>query len=240
VHWIRYDVFLSYSHRDSAATDAFVTAIRARGYRVFYDKKSIAVGEPWKVRLGKAIAESRVCILCWSAEARNSEYVAFEYARAEGLRKAVLPWLLDATPLPQMIEIQGVVERDPARAAAQFLPHLGWRLALRRGFQAICLAAILLAGGAAWWRTHQPPPPWEFRGRVVDSETRLPIADVRVEAEGDRFAAYTDSEGRYLLRFPLPKPKHVHLVFLKQGYRGEVPVNVSPDRPFDTDMTRVR
>lgn len=238
--WIRYDIFLSYSHQDSTATDPFVNDIRDRGYRVFYDKGSIAVGEPWKLRLGKAMRQSRICILCWSQAARNSEYVAFEYARAEGLRKPVLPWLLDSTPLPQMIEIQGVVERDPAKAASEFLPRLGWRLSLRRRVQFFCLLLIFAVSGIAFWWSRQPPSPWDFSGRIIDSETRLPISDVRVEAEGNRFIAYTNNQGLYTLHLPQPKPKHLHLVFAKQGYRGEEPVNVSPDRPFDTDMTRLR
>ena len=98
--WIRYDIFLSYSHRDAASIDLFVEAMRDRGYSVFYDKKSIVVGDAWKRTLAEAIRASRVCILCWSAEARSSEYVSFEYSSAEGLRKPVLPWLLDSTRAP--------------------------------------------------------------------------------------------------------------------------------------------
>jgi hypothetical protein len=240
MHWTRYDIFLSYSHQDSEATDPFVDELRRRGYRVFYDKKSIVVGEQWKRRLGKGIRASRACILCWSENARNSEYVAFEYSRAEGLGKPVLPWLLDETPLPRMMEIHGVVDRDPTRAVEQFLPRLGWRLSLRRSLQAAGLVLLLIASGIIYWRTHLPPPPWEFSGRVTDSETRFPIAGVEVDAE-QTFRSYTDSDGRYLLHLPSPRPKYIHLVFLKQGYKGREPVNVlAADAKWDTDMTRIK
>jgi hypothetical protein len=240
VSWTRYDVFLSYSRSDSAVVDPFVAALRERGYGVFLDTKSIPVGDPWKRRLGEAIRASRVCILCWSADARLSEYVSFEYSRAEGLGKPVLPWLLDATPLPPMIEIQGVTERDPAKAVFEFLPRLGWRLSLRRRFQALCLLVLLIASGAVLWWTHRPPPPWEFSGRVVDSVTRLPISAVRVEVEGVRFVTYTNDEGFYLMQLPQPKPKHLHLLFVKDGYRAEEPVYVSTDRPWKAYMRLLR
>ena len=240
MHWTRYDVFLSYARRDSAVIDSLVEALRQRGYSVFYDKESIVPGEPWKQRLAQAIRESRVCILCWSEYARNSEYVSFEYSRAQGLEMPVLPWLLDSTPLPQMIEIQGVLGRNPATAASQLLPRLGWRLTVRRRIQTACLFFVFAAFGLGFWRAHQPPPPWEFSGRVVDSETRLPVPGVRVEAEEDRFSAYTDSSGTYVLRLAQPKPRYLHLTFAKPGYKGEEPVNVSPDRPFNTDMTHLR
>jgi hypothetical protein len=240
VSFARYDIFVSYSHQDCAYTDPFVEALRRHGYRVFYDTKSIVVGEPWKQRLAQAIGKSRTCVLCWSSSARNSEYVSFEYSSAEALRKPVLPWLLDSTPLPQMIEIQGIVERDPARAALLLLPRLGWRLSLRRLLQGFCLLLLLATAAVGCWRLYLAPPPWEFSGRVVDSETRLPISGVKIEAEGNRFVAYTDMQGRYILYLPQPKPKHLQLVFAKEGYRGEEPVSVSSDRPFNTDMTRLR
>lgn len=235
----QYDIFLSYSHQDHDLTDLFAKALRASGYSVFYDKESIAIGERWKERLGKAVALSRVCILCWSASARNSEYVTFEYSHAEAQGKPVLPWLLDSTPLPEMIEIQGVIEPDPVLAALRFLPRLGWKLSRRRRAQAICLMLLLLLVGLVYWRAHLPPPPWKFTGRIVDSQTKLPIPGVRVEAGGNRYVTYTNENGRYVLTLPQPKPAHLHLVFAKDGYRGEEPVTVSPDRPFDTDMDRL-
>jgi hypothetical protein len=240
VSFSQYDVFLSYSQQDRDLADPFAEELRARGYSVFYDKESIAIGERWKERLGRAIATSRVCILCWSASARNSEYVIFEYSHAEAQGKPVLPWLLDSTPLPQMIEIQGVIEPDPLQAVSRFLPRLGWTLSRRRVARAICLILLLALVGLFYWRAHLPPPPWEFTGRVVDSQTKLAIPGVKVEAEGNRYTTYTDENGKYVLTLPHPRPAHLHLVFAKEGYRGEEPVTVSADRPFDTDMYRLR
>lgn len=130
--WPRYDVFLSYSRLDSAKTDLFVDALGKGGYCVFYDKQSLSVGERWKESLNRGIKSSRVCILCWSEHTKSSEIVAYEYSRPEGLRKPVLPWLLDSTPLPRMIEIQGVTERDPLIPSRAFVLRLGWNMTFRR------------------------------------------------------------------------------------------------------------
>lgn len=240
MNWIRYDVFISYSHEDSASTDALAEALRQHGYSVFCDKESIVVGERWKIRLERAIRASRVCVLCWSEHARKSEYVPFEYSRAEGLRKPVLPWLLDATPLPAMIEIHGIKETDPAKAAEILRERVGWRLTVRRRMWALAVLLLIVGLGVTYWRTHLPPPPWEFSGRIVDSETQFPIAGVEVDAEQHQFVTFTDRQGKYVLQLPSPRPKYINLVFLKQGYKGEVPVEVPSDVPFNTDMTRAR
>jgi hypothetical protein len=236
----RHDVFISYSHRDTASVSPFVGELRRHGYNVFYDTRSIVVGDLWKQRLANAVRSSRVCIVCWSQHARDSEFVAFEYSRAEGLGRPVLPWLLDSTPLPSMIELQGIIESNPAKAASRFIRRLGWRLSLRRIFQASLLMLLLLISTFVYWSTHRPPPPWEFTGRVTDSVTNLPISGVQVNAEDRQYITYTDSDGRYIFHLPQPKPKYLHLVFAKQGYKGEEPVTIPPDRPFNTDMTPLK
>jgi len=136
----KHDVFLSYSHQNDTSVRLLAEGLTKRGYRVFQDTGSIPVGERWKLRIEKDLRASRVCILCWSAEARLSEFVGFEYACAIGLGKPVLPWLLDSTKLPAMIEIHGVEERDPEKAVERLLPRLGWTLTARR----IVLLMLLL------------------------------------------------------------------------------------------------
>ena len=236
----RYDVFISYSRQDTAIVQPFVEELRRRGYTIFFDTQSIIVGDLWKQRLANAVRSSRVCILCWSQHARDSEYVAFEYSRAEGLGRPVLPWLLDATPLPNMVELQGIIESDPAKAASLFVPHLGTKLSFRRHPTGLSSLLLLITSALAYWHIHRPPPPWEFTGRVTDSVTNLPIPGVQVDAEDHHFTAYTDSDGRYVFHLPQPKPKYLHLVFAKQGYKGEEPVTIPPDLPFNTDMTPLK
>jgi hypothetical protein len=240
MHWIRFDVFISYSHQDSRVVTPLVIELRRRGYRVFFDTQSIAVGEQWKRRLGKAVGSSRVCLLCWSEHAKKSEYVVFEYSRAEAQGKRVFPWLLDDTPLPSMLEVHGIVDRDPSIAADQFTRRLRSTLSFLRKLEAIAILLLLVALGFGYWRTHLPPPPWDFSGRVIDSETRSAIAGVEVDAE-QRYTTFTDTKGRYIFHMPPPRPKYIHLIFSKQGYKGREPVAVvAADGTWDVDMTRIK
>jgi len=241
---MRYDVFISYARQDGERVRPLVDELRRRGYRVFYDVESIVVGERWKDRLEHSIRAARVLVLCWSENARRSEYVQFEFARAEGLGKPVLPWLLDQTPLPAMIEIQGIPSQNAAQVAAALQPKLGWTLLRRRSSlgaaAALVMAALLLLG----WRLLQPappPPPWQFRGQVTDRQTRMPIAGVEVVVgtEQRRYdPVKTDGQGEYVLRLPQPQPKYVHIVFRKDGYEGDE-ANVPTSKPFDTDLLKL-
>ena len=139
-----------------------------------------------------------------------------------------------------MMELHGVVERDPAKAAERFVHRLGWNLSFRRRLQAVVMFLVLIALGFFYWRMHLPPPPWEFSGQVRDSETRIPISGVEVEAD-QRNVTYTDSEGKYTFHLPSPRPKYIHLLFVKQGYKGREPVNVAAaDGKWDVDMTRMK
>jgi hypothetical protein len=90
----KYDVFLSYSRADTERVTPLRDELRRMGYRVFFDVQSIDPGEEWKRRLERSISASRTMVLCWSEHTRGSDYITFEYSRAEALHKPLLPWLL--------------------------------------------------------------------------------------------------------------------------------------------------
>lgn len=238
----RYDVFLSYSRADSERVQPLRDALRALGYRVFFDVQSIDPGTPWKRRLERAIRDSRALVLCWSQHGRGSDYIAFEYSRAEALHKPVLPWLLDATPLPAMLEVQAITAADPAAVAAALRPALGWTLPRRRALRiaGLALALLLLAAGIAW--KLRPAPPWDFQGEVVDRRSSMPISGVEVDVlSGNQVAAsaFTDTQGHYDLRLPQPEPKTIHVRFRKAGYQAEEPLNIPAGKPWNMDMAKL-
>jgi hypothetical protein len=243
--WARYDVFLSYSRVDAERVQPLLDELRRLGYRVFFDVQSIDPGQQWKKRLERAIRASRALILCWSQHARGSDYITFEYSRGEALGRPVFPWLLDQTPLPAMLELQGIVEPDGAEAARALRPHLGWPLARRRMAQAVVAAVLATALGIGIWRgTHPPPPPpWQFEGVVTDRMTQMPIGRVEVDVESDqgpRQVAYTGADGKYSVRLPQPQPKTLTILFRKDGYEAEHPIHVPTSRPFNMDMAKVK
>jgi len=239
----RYDVFLSYSRTDSERVLPLRDALQSLGYLVFFDVQSIKPGDPWKERLECSIRASRTLVLCWSANAEGSDYIAFEYARAEALHKPVIPWLLDSTPLPAMLEVQAITTPDAGQAAAALRPALGWTLAQRHILQrsvAALLAALVVS--AVFWML-RPAAPWDLQGEVTDRVTSMPIVGVEVSVlSGNRVTAstLTDAQGHYDLRLPAPQPHTVHVRFRKEGYEAEEPMNIPAAKPWNMDMMKVR
>jgi hypothetical protein len=210
----RYDVFLSYSRADAEHVRPLVEELRGLGYKVFFDVESIGVGERWKNRLESSIRTSRVLVLCWSAQAKGSEYVQFEYSKAEGLGRPVMPWLLDDTPLPAMVEIQAVTIKEPPEVAKALATRIGWTLTRRRWLSAGAGAALGAAALGYWFR----PQGYEFDGEVTDSDS-LPLAGVEVAA--DRASVKTDAHGRFRLHLQGSQPEWVRVQFSKDGYQRE-------------------
>ncbi len=238
----RYDVFLSYSRADTKRVEPLRDALRKLGYRVFFDVQSIVPGEDWKTRLERSVRASRTLVLCWSENTRGSEYITYEYSRADALHRPILPWLLDKTPLPAMLEVQGITTPDAEKVAAALQPALGWTLTRRRWtlFVAAVFAMALVATGIGI--KLRPPPPWDFHGEVIDRATSMPIAGVEVDVlsgNNVQVSALTDSEGRYDLRLPQPQPSTIHVRFRKDGYEAEQPLNVPTGKPWNMDMVKL-
>jgi hypothetical protein len=237
----RYDVFLSYSRADTERVTPLRDELRRMGYRVFFDTQSIDPGEDWKRRLERSIGASRTLVLCWSENTRGSEYITFEYSRAEALHKPLLPWLLDKTPLPAMLEVQGITTPDATQAAAQLKRALGWTLAGRRRLQAAL--GVLAAGlaGLALWFALRPPPPWQFSAEVTDRTSGVPVAGVEVDVQigqGKMNRAFTGSDGTCSLQLPQPEPATVHIFLRKDGYERDEAV-APANMIFKTDMVKL-
>jgi hypothetical protein len=237
----RYDVFLSYSRADTERVTPLRDELRRMGYRVFFDVQSIDPGEEWKRRLERSIGASRTMVLCWSEHTRGSDYITFEYSRAEALHKPLLPWLLDKTPLPAMLEVQGITTPDATQAAAQLKPALGWTLAWRRKLRAAL--GVLAAGlaGLALWFALRPPPPWQFSAEVTDRVTGVPVPGVEVDVQigqGKMSGVFTGSDGTCSLQLPQPEPATVHIFLRKDGYERDEAVAPS-NKIFKTDMEKL-
>ena len=238
----RYDVFLSYSRADTERVAPLRDELRRMGYRVFFDAQSIDPGEEWKRRLERSISASRTLVLCWSEHTRGSEYITFEYSRAEALHKRILPWLLDKTPLPAMLEVQGITTPDAAQAAAQLKRALGWTL----GAQTQIAGGAGSAGGmpGRLWRCGSPcarPPPWQFSAEVTDRVTGVPVAGVEVDVQigqGTMNSAFTGSDGTCNFMLPQPEPATVHIFLRKDGYERDEAV-APANMIFKTDMVKL-
>jgi TIR domain len=223
----RYDIFISYARANSARVQPLVELLRRNGFRVFFDQVDIHVADKWKERLSRSIASSRVLILCWSREASESEYVRYELFRAEGLKKRVLPWLLDSTDLPKLVEIQGIQEQEPSSVFDRLKPRLGSKLRWRRILQAALVVSLVCASYVTYRWSHRP---WILAGIVRSTANEAPLEGVAVEVttpDGRYYSGGTGGDGRYSVSIPLPKPANVDVLFRKSGYESDHETSVT-------------
>lgn len=116
----RYDVFVSYNHKDAEIVRRLVEALETHGLTVWYDNESIRVGENFMREIEGALEQSQVFLLVISPDYLSSQWDSFELgvalsraASAKGsyllpvlVRPSVLPppirrhEVLDATELP--------------------------------------------------------------------------------------------------------------------------------------------
>jgi TIR domain len=93
-------IFVSYSHEDGRLVDSLVQLLRSADTPAFVDRDSIAPGELWLDKIIAAIDTCGKLWLFWCRHSSCSREVEREYTRAIERRKATVPILLDATPLP--------------------------------------------------------------------------------------------------------------------------------------------
>ncbi len=95
----RYIAFVSYSHSDAAIVGPVVKLLRVHNPNIFRDTDSIRPGWRWRDELESAISRSSMLILFWCKHSRESAEVEAEWKLALDRDKALLPILLDDTPL---------------------------------------------------------------------------------------------------------------------------------------------
>lgn len=86
-----FDVFVSYSTKDSTAAKAACAALEAAKIRCWMAPRDIVPGARWGASIVRAINECRVMVLIFSGNANTSAQVHREVDQAFGKGKAVLP-----------------------------------------------------------------------------------------------------------------------------------------------------
>ena len=125
-----YDVFVSYSSKDSRYVRAFAEALMERGLRVWYDESSIRVGDTFLSSISDALEHSRYFVVLVSPEYLSSSWANFELGVALGRKwssqKAnVLPIYLSevdrSTLPPPLSHTKGLDAKNvpPERVAAE-------------------------------------------------------------------------------------------------------------------------
>ena len=83
-------------------------------------------------------------VLCWSARAATSDWVKAEINHSLTANIPVLPWLLDSTPLPPLLQrTQGIQGTDPTKVVNELGDRRKKRY--RRLAPKLAVGAVLLA-----------------------------------------------------------------------------------------------
>ena len=102
-----YDVFISHDHDDGDFAELLQLKMNLTGINAWLDIKRIEIGDYWMKEIDSSISKAKVVIVVMSPEAKESEYVTYEWAYAIGAKKLVLPIILKMTDMhPRLKAIQ--------------------------------------------------------------------------------------------------------------------------------------
>ncbi|MBN1303171.1 MAG: TIR domain-containing protein [Anaerolineales bacterium] len=90
-----HDVFISYSSNDKPIADAVCANLEGAGVRCWIAPRDIAPGEDWPTSISKAIAQSRVMVLVFSAFSNSSEDVGRELILATRSKLIIVPFKIE-------------------------------------------------------------------------------------------------------------------------------------------------
>jgi small GTP-binding protein len=100
----KYDVFLSHSAQDKAVVRPIAERLRADGLRVWFDEWEIRAGDSIPAKIEEGLEQSRVLVLCMSAQAFGSDWArlesyTFRFRDPLNKERRFIPLRLDAAPL---------------------------------------------------------------------------------------------------------------------------------------------
>ncbi|MBR4809108.1 MAG: toll/interleukin-1 receptor domain-containing protein [Bacteroidales bacterium] len=103
---MNYDVFISYSRKDSKTAEEIYSTLSSAGLNCFIDKEGIAAGADFPEILANRIDESGVFLLLASKNAYQSKFTKNEILHAFKHKRSgcIIPYLIDDTPMPSDLE----------------------------------------------------------------------------------------------------------------------------------------
>ena len=110
----RFKIFISYSRRDSAAAEALVTSLLARGFDVTLDTRNLPFGEKWQAELAEFIRTSDTVIWLISNHSIQSRWVNWELDEVAERNKRLVPVLVGDTPRDKLPRQLGDIHILPA------------------------------------------------------------------------------------------------------------------------------
>ncbi len=103
-----YDVFLSHSAKDKDVVRAVAERLRADGLRVWFDEWVLKPGDSIPAKIKEGLEQSRVLVLCMSAQAFGSDWAqleagTFRFRDPLNQERRFIPVRLDAAPIKESL-----------------------------------------------------------------------------------------------------------------------------------------
>lgn len=169
---MKYDVFISYSRKDSEVADKIYRTLEDAGISCFIDKDGISGGADFPLILSEAIMESKMMLFVASENSYKSEFTQKEltFAVSNKGSRFIFPLIVDGSKLPTKLEfllsdinwrelsLRYRIEKELLEDVRHKLedPHAGETLRQRernsaKVFFFIILALMLAGGGGLYW-----------------------------------------------------------------------------------------
>jgi hypothetical protein len=100
------EIFTSYSRRDTAIVDKFVTVLMSAGLKVWIDREDILAGNSWRVQIVEAIDTCDAFVLMLSGNSAISTNVHKEVILAQDSGRAIFVLMLEPVKPPAEIRYQ--------------------------------------------------------------------------------------------------------------------------------------
>jgi len=99
---MKYDIFISYSRKDTEIANQICAALDRNGISYFIDRRGIAGGMEFPTVLAEAILESSIFLLLASNNSYESRFTNSEitFAFNEKPRNTIIPYIIDGSRLP--------------------------------------------------------------------------------------------------------------------------------------------
>lgn len=101
---MKYDVFISYSRKDSAIVKRFADELGKAGYTYWMDVDGVKIGDEFKRKIAAAIRDSRVFIYFSSASSNESEWTVKEVNYAIKNQSYIIPIKLDGANYNESVD----------------------------------------------------------------------------------------------------------------------------------------
>ena len=141
-------VFISHSHADLDIAMVLDQVLREHKIETFVNRDCIEAGETLPDRLTEGITWCNRFLLLWSINAARSTWVSEQWDQAYGLRKKILPYLLDSCPLPDVLDGQIYIDaKDQRQGHGKLLAAVfGERIDSTQRFEGTWCATLSIDG----------------------------------------------------------------------------------------------